>query len=419
VQYINSYLCLVPDVGIVDVFTLLPVCFSSRVSMDNTPHWLLNWVVLDWNVRGLNDKDKRLAVYNKIEESNCAVICLQETKCETFDHSFIRSFCPKRFDRFVFSPSIGAYGGLIVLWNSSIFTGTVLEIHRSTIRMHFSSTSNNQSWQLVNVYGPCKGLERDIFVQWLHDLDISLHENWLLLGDFNFIRSVDNRNKPGADMNDIFLFNSIISHLGLIELPLKGRAFTWSNMQDSPLLQKIDWFFTSCQWSLSFPNTKVLPLAKSTSDHVPCVVKIATVIPKAKIFRFENHWIQQPGFLELVEKVWNTPVKPLSASSVITTKFKNLRYELKRWGFFLSHLKDLIGKCNYVILLLDQLEDERDLSRPEFNFRNIVKAHLKKLLQFQYDYWKSRCTVRWFKLGGENTKFFHSKAIPNQRCTSP
>jgi hypothetical protein len=117
-------------------------------------------------------------------------------------------------------------------------------------------------------------------------------------------------------------------------------------MQDSPLLQQIDWFFTSCQWSLSFPNTEVLPLAKSTSDHVPCVVKIATVIPKAKIFRFENQWIQQPGFFELVEKVCNTPLKSHSASGVITTKFKSLRYELKRWGIFLSHLKDLIVKCN-------------------------------------------------------------------------
>jgi hypothetical protein len=33
-----------------------------------------------------------------------------------------------------------------------------------------------------------------------------------------------------------------------------------------------------------------------------------------------------------VEKVWNTPVKPLSASGMITAKFKNLRYELKIWG---------------------------------------------------------------------------------------
>ena len=88
--------------------------------MDNTPSRMLDWKVLDWNVHGLNDKDKRLLVYNKIDESQCAIICLQETKCENFDHSFIRTFYPKRFDRFVFSPSVGASGGIIVLWNSSI-----------------------------------------------------------------------------------------------------------------------------------------------------------------------------------------------------------------------------------------------------------------------------------------------------------
>jgi exonuclease III len=111
--------------------------------MDNTPQWLMDWMVLDWNVRGLNDKDKRLAVYNKIDESNYSIVCLQETKCQSFDHSFIRSFCPKIFDRFAFSPSIGASGGIIVLWNISIFNGSVLEIHRSAIRIQFSSTYNN------------------------------------------------------------------------------------------------------------------------------------------------------------------------------------------------------------------------------------------------------------------------------------
>ena len=79
---------------------------------------------------------------------------------------------------------------------------------------------------MVKVYGPCGGPETDEFVQWLHDLHIQAHELWLLVGDFNFIRSVDNRNRPGADMNDIFIFNEIISYLGLVELPLKGRSFT-------------------------------------------------------------------------------------------------------------------------------------------------------------------------------------------------
>ena len=127
---------------------------------------MLNWLVFDWNVRGLNDKVKRLAVYNKIEESNAAIVCLQETKCQNFDHTFIRSFCPKRFDQFAFSPSVGVSGGLIVLWNSSIFTGKLIEIHRSAIHIEFTSVHNAKSWTLVNVYGPCKGVERDNFVSW-------------------------------------------------------------------------------------------------------------------------------------------------------------------------------------------------------------------------------------------------------------
>ena len=163
-----------------------------------------------------------------------------------------------------------------------------------------------------------------------------MNDNWLLVGDFNFMRSTENRNRPGANMNDIFIFNEIISFLGLVELPLKGRAFTWSNMQDQPLLEQLDWFFTSCSWTTNYPNSLVLPLGKSTSDHIPCVVSISTTIPKAKLFRFENHWVSQPGFATLVENTWKIPVHASTAAGVLTAKFKNLRYELKRWGRSLS-----------------------------------------------------------------------------------
>ena len=47
---------------------------------------------------------------------------------------------------------------------------------------------------------------------------------------------------------------------------------------------------------LSYPNTMVLPLAKSSSDHLPCVVTFVTSIPKSRIFRFENFWVNQAGF---------------------------------------------------------------------------------------------------------------------------
>jgi hypothetical protein len=73
-----------------------------------------------------------------------------------------------------------------------------------------------------------------LFVSWLYNLQIPINANWLLLGDFNFIRSHDNRNKPGGDVHDMFLFNEIIGHPGLLELPLKGHSYTWSKYNPRP-----------------------------------------------------------------------------------------------------------------------------------------------------------------------------------------
>ena len=212
------------------------------------------------------------------------------------------------------------------------------------------------------------------------NLDIQFEENWLLLGDFNFMRSIENRNQPGGGVNDIFLFNEIIGHLGLIELPIKGRQYTWSNMQTSPLLEQIDWFFTFVAWTQDHPNTMVLPLARTTFDHVPCVVSIATCIPKATIFRFENYWVDMPGFFDCVQQSWSAPTTKKNATAVLTEKFKRLRNDLKRWHTRLLRLKLLMQACNVVILAFDNLEDQRPLTRPEFNVIKLVKLHLEDLL---------------------------------------
>jgi hypothetical protein len=102
----------------------------------------------------------------------------------------------------------------------------------------------------------------------------------------------------------------------------------------------------------------VFPLSKPASDHVPCVVNIDTIIPKAKIFRFENYWVDMPGFMECVQKSWCKQSRKKSSAAVLAEKFKNLRYDLKKWKLGISKLKLLIQKCNQVILLLDDLEDK-------------------------------------------------------------
>jgi hypothetical protein len=166
---------------------------------------------------------------------------------------------------------------------------------------------------------------------------------------------------------------------------------------------------------VDFPNSLVFPLAKTGSDHVPCVVCIDTNIPKAKIFRFENYWVDLPGFSQCVSNSWSNESSKRYSSAILADKLKSLRYELKKWHTSLARLKGLIQNCNKVIFLLDTLEEKRPLFRSEFNFRKIVKLHLEDLLLAECNYWRKRCTIRWIKQGEDNTKFFHAMATERFR----
>jgi hypothetical protein len=50
-----------------------------------------SWKILNWNLRGINSEKKWVALSSKIDESNCDIICLQETKRESFDMEYIRN----------------------------------------------------------------------------------------------------------------------------------------------------------------------------------------------------------------------------------------------------------------------------------------------------------------------------------------
>jgi hypothetical protein len=126
-----------------------------------------NWNILCWNIRGINNKEKWDALRNKIEESACAIVCIQETKKEHFDTPYIRQFAPKKFDKFDFCQSVGASWGILVLWNSSLFTGTVIDKQPFGITISFVSNHTSESWVLTTVYGPCLEPARTDFVNWM------------------------------------------------------------------------------------------------------------------------------------------------------------------------------------------------------------------------------------------------------------
>ena len=197
------------------------------------------------------------------------MIWLQETKRADFDLQFNRKLCPPIFDGFEFLPSVGASGGVITIWKSYMFTCHLVYSNDFGISVEFSSNLGTHDWILTNVYGPCTLSGKQLFLNWLKNIDMPEEVEWILLGDFNLLGSPSDRNRPGGDINEMLFFNEAMSALGVFELPLLGRKFTWSNKQFPPLLERLDWFFTSISWTNNFPGTTVSSLTNETSDHLP------------------------------------------------------------------------------------------------------------------------------------------------------
>jgi hypothetical protein len=113
----------------------------------------------------------------------------------------------------------------------------------------------------------------------------------------------------------------------LEENPLKGRFYSWSNKQENPLLERLDWIFTSAEWTSKYPDTMAIPLAKLSCDHIiPIQIKIGTKIPKARIFRFEEYWTEYEDFNNVVATNWYNQGVYKNSSQDLTAKFKTLRH---------------------------------------------------------------------------------------------
>ena len=78
-------------------------------------------------------------------------------------------------------------------------------------------------------------------------------------------------------------------------------------------------------------------------------------------------------------------------------------------------LKINISNVKLVLSFLVLMEELRDLSLPEWNFKLLLEQKLQSLLRQQRAYWKQRGQIKWVTLGDASTKFFHAHATMHYR----
>lgn len=76
--------------------------------------------VLSWNVRGLNDQNRRATVSETIVASSCHLVFLQETKLAHVDQFCAAFQGGNRLCGYAQRPANGTRGGILMLWDDTI-----------------------------------------------------------------------------------------------------------------------------------------------------------------------------------------------------------------------------------------------------------------------------------------------------------
>ena len=68
-------------------------------------------------------------------------------------------------------------------------------------------------------------------------------------------------------------FSAFISEQSLIELPLVGGNFTWSNSREVASRSRLDRFLLSVDWEEKFPSVCQRHLSRFLLDHFPILLE--------------------------------------------------------------------------------------------------------------------------------------------------
>ncbi|KAL4201248.1 hypothetical protein AMTRI_Chr02g257750 [Amborella trichopoda] len=233
---------------------------------------------LIWNERGLGQASRKSVARAYTSKLSPSILDLIETKLPDPNLQLVRCVWGKRPCQWISMPVIGASGGIWVVWDPSDLTLNNYHI-------------GNFSWKFTAVYRPNSSSLRQSSWTELDHISSLPHPIWCLGGNFNVTRWSYERNTSSSIFQEKRDFSDFISRNDLLDIPLKGCQFTWSNHSSSPTLSKLDMFLTSIDWDEKFLKTTSQALPKPASDHCPILLDTNAIHKGPSPFRFELHWL--------------------------------------------------------------------------------------------------------------------------------
>jgi len=164
-------------------------------------------------------------------------------------------------------------------------------------------------------------------------------------GDFNAVRRSEERRGVSGVFNTAWsgIFNKFIDDSTLIDLPLRGRMFTWFR-GDGKSMSRIDRFLLSENWCLQWSNCSQVAMSRGLSDHCPLVLASDDENWGPRPLRMLKCWETLPGYNKFVRDRWQSFQLDSWGGYVLKEKLKLLKLALKEWHQ--THLQNLPARLS-------------------------------------------------------------------------
>ncbi|KAK4423208.1 hypothetical protein Salat_1903600 [Sesamum alatum] len=313
-----------------------------------------------WNVRGFNRPLKHNGVAHLIKNNRLCLLGILETKLHA---SAIPRIIHRSFPGWCQTNNFDAITGgrILVIWNPAVIDLHPEDISPQVIHCRVTDKSSRLSFYVSFTYGLYTVVNRRSMWDKLLELGQPLSMPWLILGDFNCVKSPEEK------------------QFGVVPTCPPGCL----------------------------------------SDHSPGIVSLFDPpAPKPKPFRFYNMWADHPDFLATVESHWSMNVEGTAQFS-LCRKLKALKGPLK--AFNNLHYSHISVRAKEADLALQDAQVQLESDPENVTIRGSLGDLRKKatfLAEAERQFYYQKAKIHHLKMGDKNTNIFHDMVKRNTTRSS-
>ncbi|GJW87966.1 RNA-directed DNA polymerase, eukaryota [Tanacetum coccineum] len=264
---------------------------------------------------------------------------------------------------------------------------------------------NDKNLLIISVYAPQELSKNRMLWQYL----VHVIEGWkgdvIVMGDFNEVRTAEDRFGSIFNARGLVAFNSFISTGGLVDVPSGGYSYTRAH-KSTAKMSKLDRFLISKDLMRIWPNVSSIILDRYLSDQRPILLHEISLDYGPTSFCFFHNWFDLDGFNLFVTEAWKAiNIQEPNAMLKLVKKLKLLKGQIRLWVKDKKDKEQLLkNSLKKKLAAIDSSLDKEDATSDALEDRLNTMNNLTNLERMESLELAQKAKIKWSIEGDENSK---------------